>query len=84
MLIRGTVVDVTGVSVEWAAVWFAAGDHPTTDVAALTDAHGMFTLTAPAAGSYRIGCRAEGYKPGEVGIDVGTDDIELTITLSPA
>jgi hypothetical protein len=84
VLIRGTVVDVANAYVEWAAVWFAAGDHPTTDVAALTDAHGTFTLTAPATGSYRIGCRAEGYEPEEVGIDVGTDDIELTITLSRA
>lgn len=84
MLIRGTVVDVTGAFVEWAAVWFAAGDFPTTDIAALTDANGAFTLTAPAAGRYRIGCRAEGYEPVEVGVEVGADDLELTITLQPA
>lgn len=84
MLIRGTVVDLTGAPVAWAAVWFAAGDHPTPDVAALTDDAGAVVLTAPAPGSYRIGCRADGYAPVEVDVDVGGDDIDLTITLSPA
>ncbi len=81
MPIRGTVIDVGGAPVEWAAVWFAAGDHPTTDIAALTDANGAFTLTAPAPGSYRIGCRAEGYEPAEIGVDVGDDDVDVTIVL---
>lgn len=84
MLIRGTVVDLTGAPVAWAAVWFAAGDHPTPDVAALTDDAGAFVLTAPAPGSYRIGCRADGYAPVEVEVDAGSGDIDLTITLSPA
>ena len=84
MLIRGTVIDPSGTPVEWASVWFAAGTQPTPDIAALTDAAGRFTLTAPGPGAYRIGCRAEGYEPIEVEVDVGTKDVELTITLPVA
>lgn len=84
MLIRGTVSDANGVPVEWASVWFAVGPQPTPDIAALTDAAGGFTLTAPSPGVYRIGCRAEGYEPVEREVDVGADDIELSITLRPA
>lgn len=81
MLISGTVIDASGTPVEWASVWFAAGAQPTADIAALTDDAGGFTLTAPGPGAYRIGCRAEGYEPIEVEIVVGTDDVELTITV---
>lgn len=84
MLIRGSVIDAGGAPVEWASVWFASGAHPTADVAALTDATGGFILTAPGPGAYRIGCRAEGHEPVEVEVDVGADDIELTITLPSA
>lgn len=77
------MIDVDGTPVEWAAVWFAGGDHPTTDIAALTDVNGAFSLTAPAPGSYRVGCRAEGYEPVEIGVDVGDDDVDLAITLTP-
>jgi hypothetical protein len=84
MLIHGTVVDPGGGPVEWASVWLAAGPQPTPDIAALTDATGGFTLTAPGPGIYRIGCRAEGYEPVEVEVDVGTADVEVTITLPPA
>ena len=81
VLIRGTVTDADGVPVEWAAVWFAWGDHPTPDIAALTDASGAFTLTAPAPGTYRVGCRAEGHAPVEVTVEVGDEDVDLDITL---
>ena len=84
MLIRGTIIDATGTPVEWATVWFAAGTQPTADIAAVTDASGRFILTAPGPGTYRIGCRAEGYEPIEVEVDIGTEDVELTITLPRA
>jgi Carboxypeptidase regulatory-like domain len=84
VLVRGTVIAASGTPVEWASVWFAAGAQPTPDIAALTDAGGRFTLTAPGPGVYRIGCRAEGYEPIEVEVDVGTEDVELTITLRSA
>ena len=84
MLIRGTVIDASGTPVEWASVWLVSGPQPTPDIAALTDAAGRFTLTAPAPGVYRIGCRAEGYEPVEAEVEVGSDDVELTITLPPA
>jgi protocatechuate 3,4-dioxygenase beta subunit len=81
VLIRGTVTDAEGVPIEWAAAWFASGDHPTPDIAAVTDASGAFTLTAPAPGTYRVGCRAEGHAPVEVSVEVAGDDVDLTITL---
>lgn len=81
MLIRGTVTDAEGVAIEWATVWFAWGEHPTPDIAAVTDASGAFILTAPAPGTYRVGCRAEGYAPVEVTVEVGDDDVDLAITL---
>ena len=83
VLIRGTVTDADGVPIEWAAVWFASGDHPTPDIAAVTDASGAFTLTAPAPGTYRVGCRGEGYAPVEVTVEVGDDHVDLDITLPP-
>jgi hypothetical protein len=81
VLIRGTVTDVDGTPIEWAAVWFAGGDHPTQDIAAVTDASGSFTLTAPAAGSYRLGCNAAGHDGVEIDVEVTADDIEVLITL---
>jgi len=81
VLIRGTVTDADGVPIEWATVWFAWGDHPTPDIAAVTDASGAFTLTAPAPGTYRVGCRAEAHAPVEVTVEVTSDDVDLAITL---
>lgn len=84
MLIRGTVTDVHAEPVEWATVWFASGDHPTPDIAAVTDAAGAFTLTAPAPGTYRLGCNAEHHAAVEVAVEVADADVELAITLPPA
>jgi hypothetical protein len=81
--IRGTVVDAARDPVGWATVWFASGDHPTPDIAAVTDDDGRFSLTAPAPGTYRIGCRAEGHDVVETDVRVTTDDVEITITLTP-
>ena len=81
VLIRGTVVDAGGSPIEWASAWLAAGPAPTPDIAALTDADGRFTLTAPTPGMYRVGCRAEGYGPVEVPVDVGAEDVDVTVRL---
>lgn len=84
MLIRGTVTDAVGAPIEWATVWFASGDHPTPDIAAVTDAMGRFTITAPAPGTYVLGSSAEGHRAVEVTVDVTDGDIEVNITLPTA
>lgn len=84
MQIRGTVVDADHDPVGWATVWFASGDHPTPDIAAVTDDEGRFILTAPAPGRYQIGCRAEGRDVVETAVDVTGGDVEITVVLPPA
>lgn len=84
MLIRGTVTAADAGPIEWATVWFASGDHPTPDIAAVTDAAGEFTLTAPAAGTYRLGCNAEAHDPVEITVEVTDRDVDVAITLAPA
>ncbi|GGX70142.1 carboxypeptidase-like regulatory domain-containing protein [Streptomyces hiroshimensis] len=59
-VIRGTVRDAAGAPVAGARVAFAGGPVPLPDVAALTDGEGRFALTAPAAGTYTVVCRAGG------------------------
>jgi hypothetical protein len=83
VLIRGTVVDLSGAPVRWAAVWVAAGPGPTPDIAAMTDTTGTFVLTAARSGKYRIGCRAEGLATEEIEIDVGSGDVDVEISLAP-
>ncbi|PSJ24249.1 hypothetical protein B7P34_34430 [Streptosporangium nondiastaticum] len=59
-VIRGTVRDAAGAPVAGARVAFADGPVPLPDVAAVTDGEGRFALTAPAAGTYTLACRADG------------------------
>jgi hypothetical protein len=60
-LIAGVVRDDTGAPVEGARVYFTDAPVPVPDVAAETGADGRFALGAPAAGTYTVECRADGF-----------------------
>ena len=62
-IISGTVLDPDRRPVADARVYFIEGPVPLPDVAVLTDHNGEFTLTAPAPGTYQIGCAANGFEP---------------------
>lgn len=53
-VIFGVVRDLSGNPVPKARVSFTAGPVPLPDIAALTDAKGTFTLSAPVPGEYII------------------------------
>jgi Carboxypeptidase regulatory-like domain len=83
-LVRGTVKDGTGRPVEGAHVYFLGGPATFPDVAALTDARGGFVLAAPFPGSYRLGCRAEGFAVADRLVVAQTESPSpLEIVLSP-
>lgn len=69
-LIEGRVHRTDGSPVAEARVFIASGPVPSPDVAQLTDEEGRFILHAPAAGSYQIGCHAEGLAPVRVQAEV--------------
>lgn len=62
-VISGIVRDSAGRPVAQARVYFTDGPVPFPDIAVLTDSAGAFSLAAPAPGSYRIECQAEGFQP---------------------
>ena len=81
-VVSGVVRDASGAPVEGARVMFADGPGPMPDVAALTDAQGAFTLSAPVAGRYRIQCVVEGRSPVDVAVTLAAGDlqrIEVTV-----
>jgi hypothetical protein len=51
-------------------VSFTAGPVSLPDIAALTDRHGSFTLTAPTAGTYEIEAVADGFRSKKVSVTV--------------
>lgn len=63
LLIRGRVRDAAGQPVALARVALIEGPVPIPDVGMLTGADGSFTLSAPAAGAYRIGIYADDHPP---------------------
>lgn len=82
-IICGLVVDCSGEPIAGARVFFVAGPVPLPDIAALTDNHGGFRLSAPAPGNYTIHCIADGFSPIAVTTTVqGKKSIELTIELN--
>lgn len=69
-IISGTVRDPEGQPAAEARVYFKDGPGPLPEVAALTDGGGQFSLSAPAAGTYQIGCMADGFLPATVTVKV--------------
>ncbi len=60
-VISGVVRDPRDKPVANARVYFTEGPVPLPEIAALTDDRGTFSLTAPAAGTYKIACAADGF-----------------------
>lgn len=79
--IVGTVAGPDGARVAEAAVYFMEGPVPLPDIAQLTDGEGVFRLTAPVPGRYRIGVRAPGCEPAEAAVEV-RDEPELRLEVS--
>ena len=63
-------VRARGEAVADARVYIVDGPGSFSDIAALTDSHGRFSLTAPQRGSYRVTCAAEGFAPVSITVDV--------------
>ena len=81
-IISGTVLDPDRQPVADARVYFIEGPVPLPDLAILTDRNGEFTLTAPAAGTYKIGCTANGFEPTSVTVNVKRgQDVQVDIVL---
>lgn len=84
-LIHGVVRDPGGSPIPAARVYFVGGPEPFPDIAALTDEGGLFTLSTPAPGAYRIECAAEGFSSRLYDVDVGEEEeTDLEIRLLPA
>jgi hypothetical protein len=82
-IICGLVVDSRGQPVVGARVFFIAGPVSLPDIAALTDNHGGFRLSAPAPGDYTLQCIADGFFPTTVRTTVKSkESIQLTVELS--
>lgn len=69
-LLTGRVLTAAGQPVAGARVHFVQGPVALPEVALLTDANGMFTLSAPAPGTYQLGCAAEGFAAATVAVAV--------------
>ncbi len=70
-VIRGTVRDPAGRALAGARLAFVDGPVPLPDLALLSGADGAFSLAAPAPGTYRIACHAEGFAPQTGSVTVG-------------
>jgi hypothetical protein len=80
-VIRGVVRDPDGSPVVQARVFIAEGPVPVPDVAILTDERGEFALAAPAPGTYRLGCAAEGFAQVTESVDAGEREARVEIRL---
>lgn len=69
-VISGSVRGPNGQPVKAARVYFISGPVPLPEVAILTDNKGSFSLSAPAAGTYEIGCTAAGLATAMVTVKV--------------
>jgi len=78
--IFGIVRDPHGNPVAQARVYFTGGPGSWPDIAALTDSHGAFSLSAPSAGTYNIECVAEGFVPATATVAV-TEGQELHLDI---
>lgn len=76
-IIAGRVLSPRGQPVAEARIYFTASPVAMPDIALLTDVSGRFSLSVPAAGSYTIGCSAEGYAPATATVKVGDKQTEV-------
>ena len=82
--ITGVVRDPNGRPVSQARVYFTAGPVGFPDIAALTNNHGEFVLSAPADGNYELECAAEGFSLISITAEVkGSQRTMLQIKLEP-
>ena len=63
-------VKAGGRAVADARVYIVDGPGSFSDMAALTDRRGHFSLTAPQEGSYKVTCAAEGFAPASITVEV--------------
>lgn len=81
-LVSGVVRDEGGRSVSAALVFFRRGPVPLQQIAVSTGADGEFTLDAPAAGVYTVGCAAEGFAASSVAVTVaGGEEVKIILRL---
>ncbi|WP_020604215.1 carboxypeptidase-like regulatory domain-containing protein [Spirosoma spitsbergense] len=69
-VIAGKVRTADGQPVAMARVYFTSGPVALPDITMLTDATGSFSLSAPVAGTYQIGCTADGFAPAMASVEV--------------
>ncbi len=82
IVITGIVFELQGRPVEGARVYFVAGPVSLPETAFLTDRDGKFSLSAPVAGTYQIGCSADGFASTTVTVKVTSgQDAKLEIRL---
>ncbi|HSN76135.1 MAG TPA: carboxypeptidase-like regulatory domain-containing protein [Anaerolineae bacterium] len=81
-VIFGVVRDPDGNPVVGARIVYASAPVAMPDVAALTGSDGGFVLSAPAPGTYVLGCYADGYASAAVSIHVaGAETVHVQIAL---
>jgi Carboxypeptidase regulatory-like domain len=82
-VISGGVRDDSGNAIPEAAVFFVSGPVSLPDIAALTDARGEFSLSAPTAGDYVVGIRADGFDGVDRPVTIsGTSPARMEVTLA--
>lgn len=69
-MIAGIVRESNGKPVGGARVYFISGPVPLPEIAVLTDNKGTFSLSAPAVGTYEIGCTADEFTTATVTVKV--------------
>ena len=76
------VYDPQGHPVSDARGYFTAGPEPLPETAALTNEDGEFSLSAPKAGTYQIGCTADGFATAALTVVVASgEQVEREIYL---
>jgi hypothetical protein len=82
-VIFGVVRDPDGHPVGGARIVYASAPVAMPDIAALTGSDGDFVLSAPAPGTYVLGCYAEGYASAALSIHVaGAETVHVQIALN--
>ena len=82
MLIRGVVTDEQGKPLPWASVAFHSGPVDLPDIAAVSNDAGVFALTAPVPGRYRLNVHADDHEGRAVDVDVGAAEVAVTVQLT--